>query len=300
MEIVNFENVSKTYKRTGKSALSNFTLTLKYGKILGILGPNGAGKSTFIKLLTGIIKRDSGKISVFRRDPEIFSNDDLAKFGVYMTGKSSFFELLPVIDSLKMTKAIYKVNNREFEKALHEYSEILDCGKYLNQPANTLSVGQRLRCEILNVLIHNPSLIILDEPTNGLDIEGKRKFNIMLRNLSDIQQKTVLIATHDVNSAGRLCDDMIVLKEGKKIFQISKSELEYFTSSHTVVETDGEFLESGVKAKRLPNVDNMNRYLIENSDLPTVRNNQSACFADANTIKFSQSGLEELVYEYYN
>lgn len=299
MPIIEFQEVNKTYKRTNKKAISNFSLKLEKGQILGVLGPNGAGKSTFIKLLAGIIKKDTGNISVFGKDPENFKNKDLSRIGVYMTGKSNLIELLPAIDSLRLTKSIYKIPKDEYKKNIEEYSKLLDCADYLKQPVNTLSIGQRLRVELLNTLIHNPELIILDEPTNGLDIEGKRNFNLILRRISSLRDKTIIVATHDVLSANKLCDFMIFLKKGEKLLEIDKKESDDFINSYRVVETDGEFMYENFQVKILPHINEMNRILILNEDLKLIQDNLNKYFKNANSVNFIVPNLEDMLYEYY-
>lgn len=299
MNKIIFENVDKTYKRLNKKALEDFSLEINRGNILGLLGPNGAGKSTYIKLLVGIIKRDSGNISVFGKDPEVFKFKDLSNLGVYMTGKNNLIDLLPAMDTLKLTKAIYKIKDNDFEKNIDEYSSLLRCKKNLNQPVNTLSLGQRVRMELLNILVHNPDLIILDEPTNGLDIEGKISFNLILRKICDEKGKTIVLATHDINAANNLCNKLILLKQGKKQLELEKDEVDKYIKKYMIIETDGQVLKKDIITSLIPKTDKVNRLLIDKVYLDEIKNNSNKFIKDFNIINFEEPILEDMLYEYY-
>ena len=161
-QIIYAECLSKKYKMRGNYAVEDFSLKLNCGEILGLLGPNGAGKSTIIKMLLGIIKPTSGEVKVFNKNPLKFSYQDKKKLGVFLGGKSNLIYHLPVIETIKLFKTMYKIPNDIYQDNIKKFSDILGCKDFLNNKTATLSLGQKIRAELLCILIYEPSLLILD------------------------------------------------------------------------------------------------------------------------------------------
>ena len=236
--IIEVKELCKKYKSMDGYAVRNMSFSVQPGEIVGVLGPNGAGKSTLIKMLLGVIRPTSGALSVMGKAPISFRNADKAKLGVYLGGKSNLIYHLPVLDSVRLFQSIYKVPKETFARNLARYAALLQCDGYLHQRVATLSLGQRLRAELLCILIYEPSLLILDEPTLGLDIEGKRQIRDMFHQLVTDKRLSVVITTHDVHDIQRLCSRILMVCQGEKVMDVTSERFDEILRRHTVLLTD--------------------------------------------------------------
>lgn len=295
--IINASHLHKKYKNQENCAVRNISFTVCKGEIIGLLGPNGAGKSTLIKMLLGVIHPTAGSVAVLGKDPCRFNNRDKEQLGVYLGGKSNLIYHLPVIDSIRLFQSIYKVPQNIFQKNLSYYSDLLQCTPFLNQRVATLSLGQRLRAELLCIMIYDPQLLILDEPTLGMDIEGKRLFRDMLSTLVTQRGLSVVITTHDVNDMQKLCGRILMICKGEKVMDITNKEFDNLLSRHEIIVTDVtlDFLPEGSQFVERDNT--YNRYLV-----PTERTEQLKAMIQAypyKVLKQESPRLEDILYEYY-
>jgi len=187
IEITNVRKIYRTYQK--KSGLKNMIKNIIYpdfkdfiavddmsfcirkGDIVGYIGPNGAGKSTTIKMLTGILMPNSGMIKVFGKDPLKYRKENSKHIGVVFGQKSQLWWDIPAIESLELLKEIYKVPDCDFKDRVEKYADMLQVKEFLNLPVRQMSLGQRMKCDLIAALIHDPSILFLDEPTIGLDVE---------------------------------------------------------------------------------------------------------------------------------
>lgn len=295
-DMITVKNLSKKYKTRDAYAVSDVSFTVTEGEIIGILGPNGAGKSTLIKMLLGVIKSTSGEVRMLGKDPLKFGNKEKAMLGVYLGGKSNLQFHLPVMDSVKLFGAIYKVPRETFEKNVAHYAKILHCESFLNQRVATLSLGQKLRAELLCILIYEPKILILDEPTLGLDIEGKRQFRAVLRDLVAEQNMSVLITTHDINDMEKISSRILMICNGKKVMDLTSSEYETLVGGKRILLTDGPLAEAdGISFLEKEN--EAYRYLIDKGLLDNISPllEQNGCHMVAQ----EPPKLEDVFYEYY-
>lgn len=295
--LIEITNLHKKYKTQENYAVKNVSFSLQPGEIVGVLGPNGAGKSTLIKMLLGVIRPTAGRVLVFGKDPIRFRNRDKAKIGVYLGGKSNLIYHLPVIESVRLFQSIYKVPKAVFEQNLAHYAALLQCGDFLNQRVATLSLGQRLRAELLCILIYEPQLLVLDEPTLGMDIEGKRQFRDMLSGLVAQQRLSVVITTHDVNDMQKLCSRILMICRGQKVMDISSGEFEAMLAQRDILMTDVTLDPVPEGAQFVERENGCNRYLV-----PTGLTEQLKAAIQAHpyqTLKQEPPRLEDLLYEYY-
>lgn len=295
--IIEITNICKKYKTQANYAVKDISISVKKGEIVGVLGPNGAGKSTLIKMLLGVIRPTAGSVLVLGKDPCRFNNHDKERIGVYLGGKSNLIYHLPVIESVRLFQSIYKVPKAVFEKNLAHYSNLLQCDAFLKQRVATLSLGQRLRAELLCILIYEPQLLVLDEPTLGMDIEGKRQFRDMLSNLVAQQGLSVVITTHDVNDMQKLCSRILMICKGEKVMDITNEEFEALLSKRDIIITDITLdpIPEGIQFIERDN--NYNRYLV-----PTDRTEQLKAMIQNHsyqTLKQELPRLEDIMYEYY-
>ena len=199
-------------------ALKGFSMSVKEGEMMGVIGPNGAGKSTVIKIMTGILRADSGSVRVLGRDP-FEQRQDLAKdIGVVFGQRTQLWWDLPPRDTFDLLHAIYNIPEETFIKNLEMFTEILDLGPLLGKPVRKLSLGERMRCEIAAALLHDPKLVFLDEPTIGLDLIAKENVRDFLIKMNKERGTTVVLTTHDMGDIEELCKRVAIVDVGKKVY----------------------------------------------------------------------------------
>lgn len=219
--LVKAEHLVKTYS-TGKktyTALHDVSFDLKAGDCVGYLGPNGAGKSTTIKLLTGIIQPTSGGVTVFGAEPFASRKKLAYKIGVMFGNRSSLWPELTLMDTLQLLAKVYKMTPKSFALRTEYLVNELQLETILKKPVRTLSLGQRMLGEIATTLIHSPELLLLDEPTIGLDVIVKERIGKFLARINKTDKVTILLASHDLVEVTKLCDKIIVIDSGKLRFQ---------------------------------------------------------------------------------
>lgn len=206
-------------------AVRDLTFTVRPGEMIGYIGPNGAGKSTTIKMLSGILVPDSGQCVILGRTPWLQRKEHVRHIGVVFGQRSQLWWDVPVQDSFDLLRDIYRVPEHEYRQVLGELIDVMDLGDLLRIPVRTLSLGQRMRCELAASLLHRPEILFLDEPTIGLDAVSKlavRKF-IRERNLQE--GTTVILTTHDMNDIEALTDRILLIGKGRLLYDGSLDDL---------------------------------------------------------------------------
>lgn len=213
----------REYREVG--AVKDISFQIPQGEICGYIGENGAGKSTTIKMLTGILVPTAGQLKVNGyvpfRDREKFVNG----IGVVFGQRSQLWWDIGVIESFQLLRKVYRVPEQDFRKRLDTLVERLQLGDLLNRPVRKLSLGQRMRCELVASLLHNPSILFLDEPTIGLDIVVKTEIRDFLMQMNKEEGTTILLTTHDLQDIEALCSRVIMLDDGQIIYDGGLAEL---------------------------------------------------------------------------
>ena len=202
-------------KYTEVPALKNMTFTIPDGQIVGYIGPNGAGKSTTIKILSGILRPDCGQCTVNGMVPWENRKEYVARLGVVFGQRTQLWWDVPVIDSFRLLKDIYRVPDEAFERNLERLAEKLELSEFLTAPARTLSLGQRMRCEIAASLLHDPKVLFLDEPTIGLDAVSKLAVRSFIQQRNASHGTTVLLTTHDMQDIEALAGRILLIGRGR-------------------------------------------------------------------------------------
>lgn len=208
-----------------KKALDSISFEIAEGELVGYIGPNGAGKSTTVKLLSGILTPDGGSVSVLGKSPWKHRQEVVKELGVVFGQKTQLWWDIPVIESFKLLRDIYRIPQKEYQQSLDLLIATLDLSHILHVPVRNLSLGQRMRSDIAASLIHNPKILFLDEPTIGLDAVSKLSVRDCIRQLNKEKKVTILLTTHDMDDIESLCKRVLILNEGQIFLDGSIQEL---------------------------------------------------------------------------
>jgi ABC-2 type transport system ATP-binding protein len=226
--VVELDDVAKTFsvavrkgwirrERRRVRAVDGVSLSIEAGAMVGYIGPNGAGKSTTIKMLTGILVPSSGRIRVAGHDPSRDRVTVARRIGVLFGQRTQLWWDLPLEDSFSLLRHLYRVPEDRFEANLSTFRELLALDDLLPVPVRQLSLGQRMRGELAAVLLHDPAILFLDEPTIGLDPVSKEAVRSFLVELNTMRGTTILLTTHDLADVERLCDRLVIIDHGRLI-----------------------------------------------------------------------------------
>lgn len=260
MTIIKAEDLSKTFRiyQSGEGirgylksfisrdyeevhAVQDINLEIESGEMIGYIGANGAGKSTTVKMLTGILEPSSGKIEVNGLNPSKERMKNAMNIGVVFGQKTQLWWDLPVKESFKLLKEIYEVSDEDYENRIDEFDEVLQLSEFWDQPVRKLSLGQKMRCELAAAFLHHPKIVYLDEPTIGLDVAVKERIRDFIRKMNQDKNITVMLTTHDIDDIEDLCDRIVVLDEGQKIYDGRLDDLvNRFSSRRLVLETEDD------------------------------------------------------------
>jgi ABC-2 type transport system ATP-binding protein len=201
-----------------KEAVKDVSFSIEEGEMVGYIGPNGAGKSTTIKMLTGILVPSSGRVKVNGIVPYENRQENAKNIGVVFGQRTQLWWDLPTIESFELLKEIYQVSNKRYKENMDTFTEILGLDEFLNTPVRQLSLGQRMRADIAASLLHDPPILFLDEPTIGLDVVAKEKMRRFIKEINNERKITVILTTHDMEDIEKLCERMILIDHGQKVY----------------------------------------------------------------------------------
>ncbi|GII77200.1 hypothetical protein Sru01_21820 [Sphaerisporangium rufum] len=245
--MIELDEVGRTFtvsRRTGVlrrerrvvHAVRDLSFTVAAGEFVGYLGPNGAGKSTTIKMLTGILTPSVGRVRVAGLDPSRRRTALARRIGVVFGQRTTLWWDLPLKDSFQLIRHLYKVDREAFHRRLDELCEVLELGAFLATPVRQLSLGQRMRGDIAAALLHDPAVLVLDEPTIGLDVVSKAAVRGFLRGLNAERGTTVLLTTHDLGDIERLCRRVMLIDHGTLAFDGTVEDLMATAPGETSIE----------------------------------------------------------------
>lgn len=234
--MIDVRNLSKTYKtyKRGSSfastmkglvwrkyeyieALKDISFRIEPGELVGFIGPNGAGKSTTIKILSGILHPTSGEASIMGYTPWKDRRKYVANIGAVFGQKSQLLWDIPPADAFALNKAIYNIPDAQYKKTLKTMTELLDVSELIKRPTRQLSLGERMKCEFIMAMLHNPKIVFLDEPTIGLDVIAKEKIREFILEMNK-QGSTFILTTHDLGDIERLASRVLVINNGELVF----------------------------------------------------------------------------------
>ena len=207
------------------AAVDGVSLSIAAGEAVGLLGPNGAGKSTTIKMLTGILVPTAGRVQVCGLDPVRRRRELARRIGVVFGQRSQLWWDLPLAESFALLRTIHRVSVADHARRLAECVELLELAPFLPTPVRQLSLGQRMRGEVTAALLHSPELLVLDEPTVGLDLISKERLRAFLAHANAVDGVTLLLTTHDLPDVERLCRRLVVIDQGRVLVDGSLESL---------------------------------------------------------------------------
>jgi len=206
----------REYRRV--EAVRGIDLTVEAGEFVAFLGPNGAGKTTTLKLLSGVIHPTSGTAQVMGFVPWKREHAYRRRFALVMGQKNQLWWDLPANESFRLHQQIYRIEPREFERSRDELTDLLNCRQLLGRPVRELSLGERMKMELIAALLHSPEVLFLDEPTIGLDVVAQHNIQQFLRHYQQQRQTTVLLTSHYMKDIAALCRRVVIIAQGQIVY----------------------------------------------------------------------------------
>ena len=255
MAIIEVNNLVKTYKTIEKedgllgyfknlvkpkynefTAVNKINFNIEEGELVGYIGENGAGKSTTIKMLTGLLTPTSGSVLVNGIVPNEKRIQNNKNIGAVFGQKTQLWWDLPVIESFRLIRQMYKIPEGEYRKNLKKFTDILELDDLLEKQVKNLSLGQKMRCEIAATFLHDPKIVYLDEPTIGLDVLVKENIRKFIKDINKEKNTTVILTTHDLKDIEDVCNRIILLDKGQIIYDGEKQKFKDTYGKYIIAE----------------------------------------------------------------
>ena len=284
-------------------AVNDVSFQIEEGEMLAFLGPNGAGKTTTLKLLSGLIVPTSGTATVMGHVPWKRENAYRRRFSLVTGQKEQLWWDLPAQESFRLHKEIYRIADDDYRQRMDQLTSLMDVKDLIAQPVRELSLGERMRMELIAALLHRPDVLFLDEPTIGLDVISQRNVQQFLRTYQAEQKVTVILTSHYMKDIEALCDRSVVINRGSVIHDGPVSEIGDRFSQHKIVEL--QFASGGVPddieqfghvlEKRPP----MIRLQIPKQDVSTALSQMLARYT-VDDVSVSERPLEDVIAELFS
>lgn len=284
-------------------AVNDVSFTVKRGEIRGLIGPNGAGKSTTIKIMSGILFPTSGEVNVMGYKPWLDREEYVRHIGVLFGQKSQLEWDLPAIDTFQLRKNIFDIPDEVYKRNLDYFEDTMNLSSVLYKPVRQLSLGERMKCEFVCAVLHEPPLVFLDEPTIGLDVVSKEIVRTFISQINRDKGTTFILTTHDLNDIENLCRNISVINKGVLVFNDSLEQLKSFLPSRKTISV---LFESPVNPAKLApfapvSYDTMQATFDVDTTETSVRNFVSRLFEDLPIadINIEGAGIEEIIRHIY-
>lgn len=323
MSFINVDCISKTFKVAKRNsglkaalksffkreytyidAVKNVSFSIEKGEIVGYIGPNGAGKSTTIKMLSGILLPTAGNIRVNGLDPFKDRKKYVSNIGVVFGQRSQLSWDIPAEDTFDLLKDIYDLSDKEYQKTKTELVNLLNIQEVMKQPVRSLSLGQRMRCEIAASLLHKPKILFLDEPTIGLDAESKKIVRDFIKKLNKNHKTTVILTTHDMTDIEALAKRIILIGKGELLYDGTLSNLKkkYGSYKEVLVSTNEKIDKIRLKGiiKKSKNINGYS-FIIDSNVLSLSKflNNLSLKYV-INDIDIKNESIDDVILKLYH
>lgn len=285
-----------------KNAVDGISFSVEQGEALAFIGPNGAGKSTTIKMLTGILYPTSGDIKVLGFNPSMDRVKLSYQIGSVFGQKEQLWVHLTAMENFKFFGSIYDLKKDELNRRIDELATIFEIKDFMNQPVKSLSLGQRMKCEMVASLLHNPKMLFFDEPTIGLDPIAKETLRKLIKKINKELGTTIFFTSHDVGDIEEVCKRVIIINDGKIVLDDSMKNLKYHHLNKKIVEVN---LKNPVKIEEKDGIKIIKSkdtlYKIEVDMNKTSMDELMSLFKadDLQDITISSEPLEEIIKEIY-
>lgn len=298
-----FFSLIKKRTLTKIEAIKGISFKVKKNESIALIGRNGAGKSTLVKLLTGILKKSSGEIKVFDKDPFKNRIKNNFKIGVVFGQRTQLRWDISPYESYKLLKNIYCIDNNTFKNNLERFINILELEKIMYQPVRSLSLGQKMRCEFVAAFLHNPELVFLDEPTIGLDIFSKTSILNFLKNIRKERDITIFLTTHDLYDIEEVTERAIIIEKGQIFYDGQTSQIKKIVKIRVNLKITIENKKLNLDEKYLKLLSSKKRFTyffenIDNSIIPELLND---LFKNNKVveIKLDEPDFKDVIKEFY-
>lgn len=326
MSLIEVKNINKMYKIIEKekglkgyfkhlikpnykilTAVEKINFNIEEGEMIGYIGANGAGKSTTIKMLTGLLTPTKGEIIVNKINPSKERIKNNKNIGAVFGQKTQLWWDLPVIESFELIKKMYQISELEYEENIKMFTEILELENLLDKQVKNLSLGQKMRCEIAAVFLHNPKIVYLDEPTIGLDVFVKEKIRKFIKDINRTKKTTVILTTHDLKDIEEVCDRIILLDKGSIIYDGTKESFKNkygkYAVANFIIQNKNEDIK---ELRKLENIEIIKetddfisiKFLKEKTTVIKIINEISK-YCKVNDIRIKDVELEDILKELY-
>ncbi|MBH5319681.1 ATP-binding cassette domain-containing protein [Paenibacillus sp. GSMTC-2017] len=234
------DSVKSLFSRTHywKKAVSDLNFHVREGELVGFIGPNGAGKSTTVKMLSGVLTPTAGSILVNGITPSNDRKTNAMHIGVVFGQRSQLYWDLPMEDTFQLFQRMYRIPAHDFRRNTAFFVELLEMQSFYRTPVRQLSLGQKMRANLAAALLHDPKILYLDEPTIGLDVIAKTKIRRFLRELNEEKKTTVILTTHDMDDIEEVCNRLMMIDDGRIIYDGGLPEFRDTFSGGTILEVD--------------------------------------------------------------
>lgn len=235
-------------------AVKDISLEIKENELIGFIGPNGAGKTSTLKMLAGILYPSSGSLSVLGYNPFDKKREFLKQIAFIMGQRNQLIWDLPAFDSFELQRAVYEIDQTEYKKTLNHLLSILDCAPLMEKPVKTLSLGERMKMELIAGLLHKPKLVFLDEPTIGLDIFSQEAIRIFIKEYQQKYKSTVILTSHYLEDVKKLATRLIIIHKGVIMYDGSLKNIieQYSTEKRIKITLEEAVSESKIHAIGTP------------------------------------------------
>ena len=322
MSYIVVDGISKTFKVTKrnsglKSALKSFfkreyvtidavkdaSFSIEKGEIVGYIGPNGAGKSTTIKMLCGILLPTAGSIRVGGMNPFQDRQKYVSNIGVVFGQKSQLAWDIPAEDTFDLLRDIYNLDNDKYQKNKEELIKLLDIEEVIKKPVRSLSLGQRMRCEIVASLLHEPKILFLDEPTIGLDAKSKKIVRDFILKINKEKKVTIMLTTHDMTDIDKLAKRIILIGKGQILYDGSLETLKAKYGSYKSITVNTKEKIDNIKLKGIINkkrIDSGYNFIID-SNILTISKfiNYMSDKYQINDLDIDNENIEDVILKLY-
>lgn len=283
-------------------AVDDVTFTIEEGELIGFIGPNGAGKTTTLKCLSGLLYPTHGTVSVLGYTPFDRKNAYLKKIALVMGQKNQLWWDLPATESFALNKEIYEISDTEYKKTLGDLVELLDVSSILKVPVRKLSLGERMKMELIAALIHSPNVLFLDEPTIGLDVVMQKKMRDFIASYNELRKSTILLTSHYMEDVRQLARRVIIIDHGTILYDGKLDNLVKKFAKHKLLSV---VLDSYVPPDKLSQVGELVEYNFPHAKIKVSRSASNIAAAQllekfpVDDLNIEETDIEDIIRDVF-